>query len=52
MPWQVEVLIGGGAHRVPAAALVVEFRRAGTLQHRPLQYVQQLIVEIPSEAVC
>ena len=52
MPWRVEAIIAGDALGMPAAALDAEFRRGGALQRLLLQYVQQLIVQVSSEAVC
>ena len=52
MPWRVEAIIAGDALRMPAAALVAEFQRGGALQRLLLRYVQQLIVQVSSEAVC
>ena len=52
MPWRVETIIGGDALRMPAAALLAEFRRGGALQQLLLEYAQRLIVEISSEAIC
>jgi CRP-like cAMP-binding protein len=52
LPWRVQVLVGGSALRMTAAALAVEFQRGGTLQRLLLQYVQRLIVDVSSEAVC
>jgi CRP-like cAMP-binding protein len=52
MPWRVETVIGGDAFRMPAAALLAEFRLGGALQRVLLQYTRELIVRVSAEAVC
>jgi len=52
MPWRVETIIAGDALKMPAAALLAEFHRGGTLQRLLLEYVQRLIVQVSSEALC
>jgi CRP-like cAMP-binding protein len=51
-PGRVEVVIGGDALRMPAAALVAEFRRGGALQRVLLRYTHALIVQNSLESVC
>jgi len=52
MPWQVETIIGGDAIRMPAAALLAEFRRGGALERLLLRYTRELIVQVSVEASC
>jgi CRP-like cAMP-binding protein len=51
-PGRVDVVIGGDALRMPAAALVTEFRRGGALQRVLLRYTHALIVQSSLESVC
>jgi len=52
LPGRVEVLVGGDALRMTAAAVLDEFRRGGAFQQLLLRYTQELIVQISLEAVC
>jgi Crp-like helix-turn-helix protein len=47
-----EVQFGGTALRIPAAALLAEFRRAGALQSLLLRYVFALITQASQLGVC
>ena len=52
MPGRAEILIHGDALRMPAPALLTEFRRGATLQRLLLQYTQEVIVRTSLEVVC
>ena len=52
MPGRVQTVIDGNALRMPAPALLAEFRRGATLQRLLLQYAQEVIVRTSLEAVC
>jgi len=49
---QADVQIGGTAFRLPAPALLAEFRRASALQHLLLRYVFALITQASQLGVC
>jgi CRP-like cAMP-binding protein len=49
---QAEVQVGGSAYRLPAAALLGEFRQAGALQQLLLRYSFALIYQASQLAVC
>jgi CRP-like cAMP-binding protein len=49
---QAEVQVGGTAFRIPAAALLSEFRQAGALQHLLLRYAFALIMQASQLAAC
>jgi CRP-like cAMP-binding protein len=49
---QAEVQVGGSAFRLPAAALLAEFRQAGALQHLLLRYVFALISQASQLGLC
>jgi hypothetical protein len=49
---QADVQIGGSAFRLPAAALLAEFRQAGALQQLLLRYVFALITQASQLGVC
>jgi len=49
---RVDVQIGGTAFRLPAAALLAEFRQAGALQQLLLRYVFALIAQASQLGVC
>ena len=51
-PSRAVVQAAGHAHRLPAEALKIEFRRGGELQHRLLRYTQALITQMSQTAVC
>ena len=48
----VVVQIGGQAYAIDAAALILEFKRAGPLQRLLLRYTQALITETTQTAAC
>jgi CRP-like cAMP-binding protein len=49
---QAEVQVGGGALRLPAAALMSEFRQTGALQQLLLRYVFALITQASQLGLC
>jgi CRP-like cAMP-binding protein len=49
---QADVQIGGTAFRLPAAALLAEFRQVGALHHMLLRYVFALITQASQLGVC
>ncbi len=49
---QAEVQVGGDAFRLPAAALMAEFRQAGALQYLLLRYVFALITQASQLGLC
>jgi CRP-like cAMP-binding protein len=49
---RADVQIGGAAFRIPAAALMAEFRQAGMLQQLLLRYVFALITQASQLGVC
>ena len=49
---RADVQVGGLAFRLPASALLVEFRRAGALQRLLLRYVFALITQASQLGVC
>jgi hypothetical protein len=49
---RADVQIGGLAFRLPASALLVEFRRAGAFQHLLLRYVFALVTQASQLSVC
>jgi hypothetical protein len=49
---RADVQIGGAAFRIPAAALLSEFRQAGALQQLLLRYVFALITQASQLGVC
>jgi len=49
---RADVQIGGAAFRIPAAALISEFRQAGMLQQLLLRYVFALIQQASQLCVC
>jgi hypothetical protein len=49
---RADVQIGGAAFRIPAAALMSEFRQAGMLQQLLLRYVFALITQASQLCVC
>jgi CRP-like cAMP-binding protein len=49
---RVDVQISGDAFRLPAAALLIEFRRAGAFQHLLLRYVFALVMQASQIGVC
>jgi hypothetical protein len=49
---QAEVQVGGTAFKIPAAALLTEFRQAGALQHLLLRYAFALIKQASQLGVC
>jgi CRP-like cAMP-binding protein len=49
---RADVQVGGAAFRLPAAALLVEFRRAGALRRLLLRYVFALITQASQLGIC
>jgi len=49
---RADVQVGGRAFRIPAAALLAEFQRAGAVQHLLLRYVFALVTQASQIAVC
>lgn len=49
---RADVQIDGAAFRLPASALLAEFRRAGALQHVLLRYVFALVTQASQLGVC
>jgi CRP-like cAMP-binding protein len=49
---RADVQIGGAAFRIPAAALLAEFRQGGALQQLLLRYVFALITQASQLGVC
>ena len=51
-PNRAVVQSAGSAFRLPAAMMMEEFRRGGTLQHLMLRYTQSLLTQMAQTAVC
>jgi CRP-like cAMP-binding protein len=51
-PNRAVVQSAGHAYLLPAALLMEEFRRGGTLQHLMLRYTQSLLTQMAQTAVC
>ena len=51
-PNRAVVQSAGSAYRLPAALMMEEFRRGGTLQHLMLRYTQSLLTQMAQTAVC
>ena len=49
---RADVQIGGVAFRLPASALLAEFKRAGALQHLLLRYVFALVTQASQLGLC
>jgi hypothetical protein len=49
---QAKVQLGGAAFRLPASALLLEFRRAGALQQQLLRYSFALITQASQLGIC
>jgi CRP-like cAMP-binding protein len=52
MPYQIIVQSAGGATKMPAAVLRVEFNRGGPLQALLLRYTQALHIQVSQTAAC
>jgi len=51
-PSRAIVQSAGAAYRLPAAKMMAEFTRGGTIQHLLLRYTQALITQMTQTAVC